>query len=787
MRALDRKLLRDLWHIHAQAVAIAAVVASGVAIYVMASGTLSSLAATRDAFYDRYRFADVFAPLERAPELLSSRLAAIEGVKRVETRIVKNVTLDVPGLDEPATARLISLPKRGAPVMNVPAIARGRMPEPDRVDEALVNVAFAEANGLSPGDRLTALINGHKRHLRIVGTARSPEYVIVVAAGALMPDDRRFAVMWMPHEALAAAFDLDNAFNDVTVSLLRGVNEADVIAALDVALGRYGGTGAYGRKDQFSDSYLRGEMDQLKTMATVVPPIFLAVAVFLVNVVISRLIGIERTQIGVLKAFGYRNREVAWHYVKFVFVIAGLGTAAGFAIGAWLGAASARMYAVYFSFPFLQYRPGLASFGIAALVVAAAAGLGTLGAVRRAQLLPPATAMGTPPPESYAPLPLERTGLFRHLRQTSLMMLRHIVNWPTRSSLTALGLAFSIALLVASLYFYDAIQAIIAEHFDRSGRQDATVTLVEARSEKAIADLRHLPGIDAIEPFRTVAARLRLGPRSERVGITGLDPGGTLRQVPGVAGGALVMPEDGIVLSRHLADQLGARRGDGLRVELLEGKRHVRRVAVAAVSGDFFGSPAYMSRAALNRLMGEGSLVSGAYVQLDPLKERAFHRRLKDIPAVAGVSSRRAALGTLRETLSDTMDVMIFFYVAFAGMIAVGVAYNSARIALSERGRELASMRVLGFTRGEVAAVLLGELALLTLAAVPVGCGLGYGLAWLFSRLFETDLFRVPFVIAPATYGTAVVVVLAIVAGAGWAVRRRIDRLDLIAVLKTRE
>ncbi len=787
MRALDRKLLRDLWHIRGQAVAIAAVMASGVAIYVMATGTLGSLVATRDAFYERYRFADVFARLERAPELLASRLAAVDGVKRVETRIVKDVTLDVPGLDEPASARLISLPERGAPVLDVPAIARGRMPEPDRVDEALVNVAFAEANGLSPGDRVTALINGRKRSVRIVGTARSPEYVVAVAPGALMPDDRRFAVMWMAHDALAAAFDLDNAFNDVTVSLLRGAREAEVIAALDAALARYGGTGAYGREDQFSDSYLRGEMDQLRTMATVVPPIFLAVAVFLVNVVISRLIGLERTQIGVLKAFGYRDREVAWHYLKFVLVIAVLGIAAGFAAGAWLGALSARMYSVYFSFPFLQYRPGIASFAIAGLVVAAAAGLGALGAVRRAQLLPPATAIGAPPPESYAALPFERTGLFRHLRRTSLMMLRHVVNWPTRSALTVLGLAFSVALLVASLYFYDAIEAVIAEHFDGSGRQDATVTLVEARTEKAIADLRHLPGVVAIEPFRTVAARLRLGPRSERVAITGLDPGGTMRQVPGFAGGTLVMPEDGIVLSRRVADQLGARRGDRLRVELLEGRRHVRQVAVAAVSGDFFGGPVYMSRAALNRLMGEGSLVSGMYLQLDPLKARAFYRRLKDVPAVAGVSSRAAALGTLRETLSETMDVMIFFYVTFAGIIAVGVAYNSARVALSERGRELASMRVLGFTRGEVAGVLLGDLALLTSVALPVGCGLGYALALMFSRLFETDLFRIPLVIAPTTYGAAVAVVLAIVAGAGWAIRRRIDRLDLIAVLKTRE
>ncbi len=635
MRALDRKLLRDLWNVRSQAIAIAAVIGSGVAIYVMASGTLDSLEATRAAFYERYRFADVFAPLERAPELLATRLAAIDGVKRVETRIVKDVTLDVPGLDEPATARLISLPERGAPLLDVPALARGRMPEPERPDEAVVNVAFAAANGLSPGDRLSALINGHKRRLTIVGTARSPEYVVAVAPGALMPDDRRFAVMWMPHDALAAAFDLDKAFNDVTVSLLRGASEADVIAALDAALARYGGTGAYGREDQFSDSYLRGEMDQLRTMATVVPPIFLAVAVFLVNVVISRLIGIERTQIGVLKAFGYRDREVAWHYLKFVLAIAALGIAVGFVAGAWLGALSARMYATYFSFPFLHYRPGLASFGVAALVAAAAAGLGTLGSVRRAQRLPPATAMGTPPPESYAALPFEGTGRFARLRQTTRMMLRHIVNWPARSALTTLGLAFSLALLVASLYFYDAIQAIIVEHFERAGRQDATVMLVQARSEKAIFDLWHVPGVAAVEPFRMVAARLRLGPRSERVAITALDPGATMHQVPGAAGTILAMPREGIVLSRRLAEKLGARRGDRLRVRALGGqaarpagggRRHLRR---------FFRQPGLHGARRAQPADGRGPAGLGRLRQDRPCA------RTRVLPAAQGRTRRR--------------------------------------------------------------------------------------------------------------------------------------------------
>ena len=787
MRALDRKLLRDMWRIKGQALAIALVVGCGVATFVMSLGTLYSLEETRAAYYERYRFGDVFAHVKRAPERLAGRIARIPGVKWVETRIVKDVTLDVAGMAEPATGRLVSVPARGRPVLNDVKLRRGRYLAPARPDEALVSEAFAEANGLGPGDHLRATINGHKRRLLIVGVALSPEYIYSIGPGVIMPDDRRFGILWMEREALAAAFDLDGAFNDVTLSLLRTVRPAEVIARLDAILEPYGGVGAYGRKDQVSNAYLSGEMDQLEAMSGIVPPIFLAVAAFLLNVVVSRLIDTEREQIGLLKAFGYSNATVGWHYMKLVLSVAGLGVVIGFGGGAWLGRGITELYTQFFHFPFLYYRLSPGVFATAALITFAAAAVGTLGAVRRAVTLPPAEAMMPAPPPVYRTTPLMKIGLTRFIGAPTRMVLRHIARWPARAALTTIGIALAVAILVSSFFFYDSVAYMIDTYFFHAQRQDVTATFVEPRDRRVLEQVAHLPGVMAVEGYRDVPVRFRLGHRARRGTITGLAPDADLRRMLDRGLRPARVPEEGIALSTKLAELLGAGLGDRLIVEVLEGRRPTRQVPVTALVEEYIGTPAYMDLGALNRLLLEGPMVSGAYLLIDAREAAPLYRRLKDTPAVAGVTLQTAALDTFRKTMAETIGIMIIFYVLFGSLIAIGVVYNSARIALSERGRELASLRVLGFTRPEVSHILLGELALLTLLALPIGSLIGYGLAGLWSWSIDSELFRMPLVVGPATYGYAVSVVIASAVAAGLIVRRRIDRLDLVAVLKTRE
>jgi len=784
MRALDRKLTRDLWRLRGQVGAIALVIASGVALLVMSLGTLNSLQSTAQAYYERYRFADVFATLKRAPVRLAERIASIPGVQAVETRIAGIALLDVPGFGEPVTGQLVSIPERHPSRLNRLVIRSGRSVEPGRSDEVVLSEPFAEAHRLKPGDEIAAVIYGHKRKLRVVGLALSPEYVYSIGPGALMPDDRRFGVLWMGREALAAAYDLDGAFNDVSLTLLRGADVADVIERLDRLLARYGGVGAYSRADQLSNWFLSSEMTQLETMSGVLPTIFLAVAAFLTNMMVARLVAIERSEIGLLKAFGYGNREIAWHYAKFVMAMASLGIAIGFALGTWLGRYNTELYAEFYRFPFLLYRPNPGVYAIAGLISLAVALAGSSTAVRRAVVLPPAEAMQPPAPTRYARGVLSDG---RMLDQPTRMLLRHALRWPLRSAMTVFGVAMAVAVLVISMQWKDSIDHIIDVYFHQAQRQDMTMGLIEARASTALRDVDHMPGVLAAEPVRWVRARLRSGARSKRVAIEGVLPDARLRLAFDASGRVLEIPPRGLVLSTKLAEILNVRRGDAVTIEALEGHRRVERVPVVDLFETYIGTPVYMDLAALNRMMRERPMMSGAQVRVDPMMERELFARLKRTPQVAAVVLRRTLVDSFQETMAETVMIFISFFVGFAGTLAFGVVYNSGRIALSEQGRELATLRVLGFGVGEVSYILLGEVLLLIVVGLPVGCLAGYGLAWMVAGALDTELYRIPFLVEASTFGTAVVVALAATMGSLAIVRRRVRMLDLIAVLKTRE
>jgi putative ABC transport system permease protein len=787
MNQLDRKLFRDLWQMKGQALVISLVIASGMAMLVMSLSTLKSLTLSQTVYYDRYRFADVFAHLKRAPTSLAERIAEIPGVSSVQTRVVVDVTMDVRDLAEPAVARLISTPEGRQPRLNALHLRRGRLLQPGRGGEVLVSEAFADAHQFKPGDSVATVINGHKRKLQIVGVVLSPEYVLQIQGGNVVPDEKRFGVFWMGETELAAAYDMQGAFNDVTLRLMRGASQAEVIERLDRIIEPYGGIGAYGREDQVSHHYLTDEIRGLRAMAIVAPTLFLAVASFLVNIVLSRLISTQRQQIAVFKAFGYTKREVGLHYLKFVVCIAAGGVLAGAVAGSWLGRGLTEMYTEFYRFPMCYFRFdfGVAVFGM--FVSGGAAVAGALLAVRRAAMLPPAEAMRPVPPLTYGPTILERLGCGRWLSQTSRMILRHLERRPVKSLLSCLGIALATGILVAGSFMKDAVDYLIEYEFYRTRHQHMSIGFVEPASIQAYYDLPHLPGVFYREGFRTVPARLRFGHRSRRVAVEGLEAGSRMHELLDSSQRSVPLPAGGLVLSKKLAEVLHAQAGDMLTLEVLEGERPVREVPVVGLIADYSGMNAYMERQALHRLMREGQVFSGAHLLVDSRRLDSLYTQLKNTPRVVGVFDRAATVRGFKETISENLLRMRVYNIAFACIIAFGVVYNTARISLSERARELASLRVLGFTRGEISFILLGELAVLTLAAIPIGLAIGYGFAALMVWGFETELYRIPLVIERPTYAFAATVTLLASLVSGGVVRRRLDELDLVAVLKSEE
>jgi putative ABC transport system permease protein len=785
MRALDRKLLRDLWHARGQGIAIAFVVAAGIAMFVGAISTLRSLRAAQEAFYERYRFADVFASVVRAPRDVVDRVRELPGVARAEGGVAVDVTLDVPGLVEPAVGRLVSAPVPRRPTLNDTYIRAGR--DLSGGDEVLASEGFASAHGLRPGDMLAAVINGRRRELRIVGIALSPEYIYAVRPGELMPDEARFGVFWMDERAVAAAFDLTGAVNRISLNLRPRASETDVIRRLDRLLAPYGGAGAVGRDRQVSHTYINNELMQLENMGYFAPVLFLAVAAFLLNVALMRTVAVQREQIAALKALGYGDGALALHYAEWGLAIAGAGGAAGVALGAAMGAGMLELYNQYFRFPALDLEldPDVVVGGIAIALGAALAGAAF--AVRRALALPPAEAMRPEAPARFRETWIERTGLRRWLSPARRMILRNLVRQPVRAGTAVAGIAAAVSLLVVGMFSLDSIDEIIRVQFFATERQDVTVSFVENAPSRAIYDVASLPGVVAAEPFLGAAVRLRRGHRSRLTSISGLVSRPRLSRVLDVDEGPRPLPPDGLVLAAFLAEQLDAVVGDRVDVELLQGERRTGSVRVAAVVEQWVGAPAYMNIDALRRLAGEGDLVSGAFIDVADADAPALYRALKAAPRVASVSVKRAALDTFNRTLDETLYVLIFFNLFFAGTIAFGVIYNAARVSLSERARELASLRILGFTRAEISAILLGELAVVTAAGIPLGFAAGYGLAVLLSWQFESELFRLPVVISSRTYAFAALGTLGAALVSALAVRRRLDRLDLIAVLKARE
>jgi putative ABC transport system permease protein len=789
VKAIDRKLLRDLGEMRGQVVTIALVVACGIAAYVTLQSTWASLQRSLREYYLDYRFGDVFVHLKRAPEDVRLRLEEIPGVALAHTRVVEAVTLPLPGRTQPPLAQVVTLPSGERPPLGRLSLESGRMVEPGRADEAVLLAGFAERNRIEPGDSVPVVLNQELRRLVVVGTGTSPEFIYPLPpGGAVGVDDQRFAVLWMDREAIATAFQMEGAFNDAVLRLQPGASETAVLSEVDRLLDPYGGFSAVGRARQASNNVLNAEMEQLRTWATVVPLIFLGISAFLVNVVLARLVQLQRPEIAALKALGYGDLAVGVHYLKLVMVVVLLGAALGIAVGWWLGGGLTGLYAEIFRFPEFSYRLGVRVPLVAVLLSFGSAAAGAMGTVRQIAQLPPAEAMRPPSPGTYRPLLAERFGVPHLIPPAWRMVVRELERRPWRTVLSVAGIGAAVATLVVGRFTEDAFEYLLDVQFSRVSRETLSVGFTDPVAQRAVRELAHLPGVVRVEGVRSLPVRLERNHLYREIPLIGLPDQAQLQQV--VSAELLQpvpLPAGGLLLTGTLGDILGLRAGDTALVKVLEGERGTYRVPVAGLVEELMGLQGYMRREDLHRLLDEAPVISSALLAVDRGAESEVIRRLEEMPMVLSVSSRDAMVQRLREQSGESMAVITLVLTVFAATIAVGVVYNNARVALSLRGRDLASLRVLGFTRAEISRILLGELGLQVLLALPVGLLLGNSLTALVVGTIHSEQFRFPMILTPRNYAFAVIVVLLASAASALIVRHRLDHLDLIGVLKTRE
>ncbi len=784
---LDRKLLRDLMRMRAQAIAVAAVLACGVALFVMATGMYDSMDRARDRYYDSARMADLAVSVVRAPDPVARDLEAIPGINALETRVAGIGLLDLIGKSDPVSARLVSLPPDRRPRVNDVLLREGRWPEATRDNEVLINEAFAEANALGPGDRVRALIYGRYRELEIVGVASSPEFVFAVAPGSMLPEPERFGVVWMNREALARAFDVDGAFNDVVFRLAPDADARSAMFAIDARLERHGGRGAYGRDRMLSAQFLADELNSLQTMAAILPPIFMLVAVFLLNVSLSRLVETERSNIGLLKSFGYGNGAIAFHYAKFAIAFALLGAAIGVGLGRWIGSYMAELYSQVYRIPNLIFDAKLHIYVWAVVVALFAALLGAAQAVRRATILPPAAALAPPAPVSFGRLGsgIERSA--RTLDGKTRMVVRRIVRFPRRSATTVIGMSLALALLITSEHVPISMNHIVNVTFGVAQRMDATLTFAETADDRILAEVRRLPGVQAVEPMRGAEVILTAGSRERRDTVMGLPEDSYLFRLLDHEMNVVVPRAGGITLSEGLAEKLAVGVGDTVTMQATDGQQARAELTVVDVVKPYLAGAAYMELDALSRALREPGRVTAAYVLMDRSARDALNERIKKLPMIAGVSFLDTSAASMSKLLNEGSGFFAYMFVIFSSLMAAGVAYSSARVTFAEQERDLATLRVLGFGRREVSYVLLAEIGALLLIALPLGVILGALLSrWLMTQ-FQTDMFTFPYITHPSAYGEAALFVVIAVCAAALLVRRSVDRLDLVGVLKSRE
>jgi putative ABC transport system permease protein len=788
--SLDRKLLRDLRLMWSQVLTIALVVASGVAGFITTLSAVDSLAIARDRFYAQGHFADVFASVKRAPNSFVEQLQQIPGVADVQTTVEKIVRIEIEGVADPISGQLIGIDPRSPRRLNLVTVSVGGN-LPDRADvrsgdtiDALVSAGFANARQIEPGSVLIALMNGKRRALRIVGIALSPEYVFASMSG--MPDQRGFGVFWVNEEALASAYDMRGAFNRVAIKLAPGASESVAISALNQRISPFGGREAHGRDDQSSHRMLDLEIKEQYVLGTMLPAIFLAVAAFLLNVVVSRLVSTQREQIATLKALGYSNRAIGLHYLKLVLIIVSLGLVLGVSIGKWLGQMFTGLYANFFFFPSFEHRIAPWLILASALITIVTAAAGTLNAIVATVRLAPAEAMRPPSPGRYRRTVLERLGLTR-ISTSIRMILRQMERRPWRSALSIGGIAAAVAIVVLGNFFRDAIDTVVDTQFNVVMRGDITISVAEAVNDNARHQIERLTGVYQVESGRDVAVRFINGHRQERSSVQGFAARPRLRRVVDADFRETSLPETGLVMTDRLAAKLGLRIGDNVQFETLEGTRKAHVVRLVATTREMMGLNAYMQRDALNRLTGDDNISSQFSVAIERGREDDFLRATRSMPTIVGAFSKATLLRNMQEVSARNIRIMSTVLTVFATIIAVGVVYNNARIALAERSWELASLRVLGFSRAEVSAFLLGELAISIAVALPLGMLLGFALAHLLVEFIKSDQFFFPVTIRPRTYAWAAICVVLAGAATALVVRRRIDRLDMVAALKTRE
>lgn len=784
---LKRKLWRDIKANYGAYLACAGVLVIGLMLYVSLSVILENLISGRDSYYQQYDFADGFARISKGPAALAREVEDIDGVRRAVGRIVQEAFIYDPSGERTTTLRLVSFNDINQPV-NRFRLEQGRVPVSGR-KEILVSPAFLKANEYRLGDDITLIIKGREAKFKITGTAISPEYIYEIPGGHMLaPDPKAFGVAFVPYRTVAALYDMESQVNDIVFTLDGGTEFSKVKNPVAKILGHYGMTSLIARKDQLSSSMLTQEIAGLKGSASTTPIIFLMVAAAILYIMLRRMIEQQRGQIGVLKAFGFSDREIIFHYLSYSVLISGIGGFLGGMAGSGLSFSLAKLYQQFYNIPNLsgRFSPGyLAAATLLSVIFGVIAGY---QGSKRVTKLSPAEAMRPAAPLTGRKTLVERFEVFWNILNTrARMAVRNVFRSRQRTAITILGVACAFSMMVAARGMFDSSYFLISYQYDKVERYDLKVVLRQYVDKvQGVSTAKHMDGVDEAEPLLEVPVTITHRWLKKDTVITGLPKNASLYRLLTSKGETVQPPRDGLVMSAQLAKTLNVKPGDMVTVKPLVGDVEKEQVIVKKVIPQYVGVGTYMDIDSLSVLLKSSPLASSMLVKVDSEKLPLVRKQLqegKNVLTIQDKTKIKAQFEQLMESSQASQYVLLFF----SFVLGFAIVYNVNLISLSERERELATLMVIGMTEREVGRILLTEQAMLGLSAMVLGVPLGYSMLYGIANASATELYSMPLIVLPESFLVAAAGTVMFILAAQWKVQGRVRNLSMLDVLKQQE
>ncbi|MEA4926621.1 MAG: FtsX-like permease family protein [Syntrophomonadaceae bacterium] len=788
MGILTRKLWRYIKHNMGQFLAVSTVVMAGVIVYIAMSSSYYVLSQSRDQFYRDNNFADQYFQVVKAPEGIVKQLQMIPGVKSITGRTQRDLSI-IKANGDRGTARVVSYSLPLEKELNRLTLVEGRYFADNRggSPEVVLDPKFLAANDLAWGDQVTVVVDGKEVFLTVVGSAISPEFIYAMKDSAdILPDPMLFGIFMLENRQAQEILNMPGQINQVLLEFTPGADQTQVVEEVKSILRPYGLLASYPRRDQMSHAILQGELDQLRSITIFLPAIFLGIAAAIQFVILRRLIRAQRTQIGIMKAIGYNSSQIMLHYSSYAVIVSLFGALAGTWLGHMLSGTIATTYAAYFNLPGLTGGHNLQAIISGLLLSMAVAVIAGVSASRGVLNIKPAEAMRPEPPRRSGQTILEKwVWLWQRLNPVWKMTLRNISRNRGRFGVTILGVAFAVALLVIALFTNDAVDYIMQRYFYGGQSYDLSIRFNSVLPEKELLNISRIDGVQKVEGFLELPVKLNYGSRSEDEVLIAYPPDLTMKKLESDQGEPIRIPTEGLLINQRTASKLGVEPGAVVEVETLmpTGPVHYDNIEIAGEIRQLIGGGSYIDLQRANAVLQERNLVSGAMIKVEPAQLAAVENEIGKMLNVTSVISRQKELQNFEKNL-ESMIYSIGLMILFAIILGYAIVYNSAVMNYAERQREIACLRVIGYTTGEAASLLRRESLLHTVIGVGLGLPLGRLIAQAYVQSVSTDLYTLPVVIYPLTYLFSAIGGIIFIRLAHHVALKGIKQLDLAATLK---